>query len=121
MEYVDYIKDVFEDIADIKVKSMFGGYGIYHAGVIFALIIDNELYFKADVDLASYYKTHNSTPFTYTAKGKQVSVSYWKVPEEIIEDQDQLKEWFYKSFSVAQNSKKQPKRRGVTYVENVLT
>jgi len=84
---------------------MFGEYGLYSNKTIFAIIVNEELYFKADNDLAEIYKASGSFPFTYNRGDKTIAMSYWYVPIEVIENQDLLKEWFNKSFQIAKNKK----------------
>ena len=47
-EFVEYLNEVFAEFGAIQSKKMFGGYGIYHDGVMFALVSDDTLYLKAD-------------------------------------------------------------------------
>ncbi len=82
---------------------MFGGHGIYCSDIIFAIIVDDELYFKVDKTLSIEFAKYGSSLFTYEAKGKKVSMSYSKVPIEIIEDDDLLKNWFDQSMVVARD------------------
>jgi DNA transformation protein len=84
---------------------MFGGYGLYFNNVIFAIIISNELYFKSHPELAKYFAAQGSSPFTYEARGKSVTMSYWKVPIEVIEDEEALSIWFSKSILAAAHKK----------------
>ncbi len=49
--FVEYILDILSDYGNIKSRRMFGGFGIYLDKIIFAIIIDNELYFKADSNI----------------------------------------------------------------------
>jgi DNA transformation protein len=44
---------------------MFGGYGIYKDGIITAIIVDNELYFKVNEINIDDYKKHGCIPFTH--------------------------------------------------------
>jgi DNA transformation protein len=104
--FVDYIIDLLSGFRNISARRMFGGYGLYSDKVIFALIIDDELYFKADNDLALEYSKAGSYPFTYQKNDKIVALSYWYVPAEIIENEDSLKDWFDKSLKVSIKSKK---------------
>jgi len=48
-EFVVYLKEVFEQLGPIRARKMFGGYGIYHDGVMFGLVADDTLYLKAVV------------------------------------------------------------------------
>ena len=103
--FVIYITDLLSDYGTIRARAMFGGYGIYCNDIIFAIIVENELYFKADKDLAESFAKHGSTPFTYEAKGKKVSMSYWNVSIDIIEDEALLKNWFDQSMIVSRGEK----------------
>lgn len=44
--FVEFIVDQFENVGTITFKKMFGEYGIYSNGKIFALICDNRLFIK---------------------------------------------------------------------------
>ncbi len=107
--FVEYIVDLLSIHGNIRSRKMFSGYGIYLDSTIFAIIIDDELYFKADSDLAKRYELAGSFPFTYKRGEKTIALSYWYVPSEVIENEDSLKDWFNKSLSVARlkKSKKQ--------------
>lgn len=104
-DFNDYIvNDVMRDIPGITSRAMFGGWGIYQNGVFFALISDGELYFKVDESNIGDYKKRGSRPFVYESKGKKMEMSYWLIPEEILEDRAELPFWIEKS--VKANSKK---------------
>lgn len=45
-EFVQYIADQLADAGDITYRKMFGEYGIYCDGKIFALVCDNQLFVK---------------------------------------------------------------------------
>ncbi len=105
-EYIKYIEDILGDFGSIKTKAMFGGYGVYKDNLIFAIIVDNELYFKADKTTMLFFKERESEPFTYKSKGKSVSMSYCKVPDQILEDKDLLSEWVNIAFEAAAKNKK---------------
>lgn len=103
--FVEYITDLLSSYGDITSRRMFGGYGIYCNKIIFSIIADDELYFKADKELAKEYQSAGSRPFTYQKDEKRVALSYWYVPIDIIEDEDNLKNWFVKSLAVARLTK----------------
>lgn len=44
--FVDFIVDQLEDSGKISARKMFGEYGVYVDGKIFALICDNKLFIK---------------------------------------------------------------------------
>lgn len=100
-EYIEYIKELLEPYGISKIRAMFGGYGIYKNDIMCALIADQEIYFKADQSSAEYFANFGSTPFVYESKGKAIKLSYWKVPAEILEDNEQLEKWFELAYSSA--------------------
>ncbi len=102
--YCDYIVfDVLAEIPGIASRAMFGGFGIYKDGKIFAIIVDDELYFKVDDSNRSDFENFGSHPFTYGKKdGKSATMSYWLVPEEIVEDRERLYELVGKSMMIKQ-------------------
>lgn len=104
--FLDYILDILLAYGNVKSRRMFGGFGIYLSGIMFAIIINNEIYFKVDSILAKKYKALGSYPFTYKRHNKIIALSYWIVPPEVLEDVDQLKIWFDSSLEIAKNNKK---------------
>lgn len=106
-EFHDYIvHDVMGHIAGINSRAMFGGYGLYQHGVIFGIIVNGTLYFKVDDSNRKTYEEYGSKPFTYTAKGgKKSTMSYWEVPEEIMESPALLALWIDESVRISLASK----------------
>jgi len=109
--YADYIMEVLSPHGEITARSMFGGYGIYKNNIIFALIISDELYFKVNASNQLQYEELDSEPFSYEAKGKKTTMSYWKVPMEILEDEDRIGEWLNQSYEISLQTKRKPKKK----------
>lgn len=88
-EYV--VKDLLADVENIFSRAMFGGYGLYKDGIIFGIIADDELYLKVDTRSKKEYREFGSRPFEYERKNyKKIAMSYWFIPEEILEDRERL-------------------------------
>ena len=103
------LHDLFNGIRGITSRSMFGGYGFYLNGAIFGIIADGRLYFKTDESAMADFKKHGSQPFRYSAKDRtQVTMGYWELPEEIMEDRDKLIAWVKRA---AATSKKKLTRK----------
>ena len=101
-EFVEYIiGDQLTTLPGMSARAMFGGFGVYREGTIVGIVINDELYLKVDDSNQELYEAMGSTPFTYAKKdGKQLSMSYWKVPEEIIEQRDELTELVELSYNI---------------------
>lgn len=91
--YLAYCLEQLEPLGGVTARAMFGGHGLYRGGRMFGLIAYDELYLKVtDANRPMFLAAH-SQPFTYTGKGKPVQMSYWKVPEDVLEDSDTLADW----------------------------
>jgi DNA transformation protein len=91
----DFILDQLRDLRNVDCRNMFGGYGLYHAGVFFGIISSGKLYLKTDPATRPEYERRGMEPFQPNAK--QTLKSYYEVPVEIIEDGEWLAEWARKA------------------------
>jgi DNA transformation protein len=99
-EYV--VNDLLSGMEGVRARAMFGGHGIYKGDTMFAIIADDELYYKVDGSNRRDFESFGSEPFRYTVRGKKpVTMSYWKLPAEILDDRERLAEWTEKAVRVA--------------------
>ena len=119
--YLDFLQDQLQELGPIRVKRMFGGASLYCHEVIFALVDDDILYLKASETTKKPFIEHGMPPFTYTAKGKQMQMAYWQVPEEIIHDADTLVEWSKIALSVAASTQKSKKPKKAKLPQSITT
>lgn len=111
-EYLTYLLELLAPLGQVTSRSMFGGYGIYRDGVMFALVADETLYFKVTANNQADYEQAGSQPFTYSkSNGKATVMSYWEVPLEVLEDQEQLINWARQAHATACQHQAPPKRR----------
>lgn len=103
---LDHVLDVLRTVLDdVQARAMFGGHGLYHLGVMFALIADDELYLKADPVSEPRFREAGCRPFTYEGKGKPVTMSYWTVPAGSLDDPDEMRPWAILAVEAAMRGK----------------
>ena len=85
-EYLNFVLEQLSAVGDVKGRAMFGGYGIFHEGLMFALISEDTLYFKVSESNRDMYKRAQSRPFPH-------GISYWEVPTDVLEENTKLHEW----------------------------
>lgn len=90
-----------QSVGPVNAKRMFGGYGIFLDGLMFALIADQTLYLKADKESESDFNDRELEAFTYNKKGKEYAMSYFQAPEETLEDAEQMNIWANTAYGVA--------------------
>ncbi|MCE8015458.1 TfoX/Sxy family protein [Halomonas sp. MCCC 1A17488] len=100
-EYTDSLRDVFELFGPIAARRMFGGHGIYHDGLMFALVADETLYLKVDEYNLGDFERAGLEPFGYDKGGRFVRLSYYQAPEELFEDRELAAAWARRSFEAA--------------------
>lgn len=79
-ESIDYLHEVFDAFGPIRARRMFGGWGIYHDGLMFGLYAAGRLYLKTDAHNVAQFEAAGSEPFTYMQRNKPVKLSYWSAP-----------------------------------------
>src|SRR3954464_15274383 len=104
--YLAYAVDQLAQGTEVRTRRMFGDIGIYHDDTFFALIDDDQLYFKVNDSTRAEFVARGSQPFRPVgANSKIVTLSYYTLPPEVLEDIDELKPWTSKAIAVAQSAK----------------
>ena len=109
-EFTRYLQEVFELFGPISARKMFGGYGIYHQGLMFGLVADDTLYLKADAQNVAFFEELGLGAFEYHKQGKEMKMSYYLAPDEIMDDREQAALWAQRSFAAALRGKKPAKK-----------
>jgi DNA transformation protein len=100
-QYLEYVLEQFASFTPVTSRRMFGGVGLYAEGLFFALIGDDTLYFKVDDSNRADYLARRSQPFRPFADDPTYSMNYFQLPEDVLEDTSELREWTRKSLAVA--------------------
>jgi len=98
------IRELFSTYGSVSVRRMFGGHGVFADGLMFALESDGELYLKADDLTIPKLSAENSEPFVYKAKGREIALSYWKLPERLYDEPDEFAGFARDAFGAAQRA-----------------
>ncbi len=100
---VKYVTDdLLSGIKGVTAKRMFGGHGFYSGGKMFGLEADGEIFFKVNKETQSDFEQAGSHPFQYSSKDrKAVTMSYWSVPDEVMENPDEAVKWARRAIKVA--------------------
>jgi DNA transformation protein and related proteins len=111
-EFIAFVKDQLAPLGPIVSRRMFSGAGIYCDGVIFALILGDTLYFKVDDGNRSAYQAEGLSPFSYQSRGRTVVIgAYWRVPERLFDDPDEMVAWARAALAAAGRARVKHKGR----------
>ena len=110
--FLELLEDLLRPLGPISVRRMFGGAGIYCDGQVFAFVDDDQLFFKTDEAGRSAFADEGMGPFTYTTKhGPGTLMSYWRAPERLLEDPDEMVAWARTALGVARRAATKPSSR----------
>jgi DNA transformation protein len=101
--YVAYVLELLEPLGAVTGREMFGGYGIWEDGDMFALLDSGStLYFKVDDTTRARYADTGSEQF--------MTMPYWSVPVDVLEDDDLLQAWARQAMAVGHATSKKKRR-----------
>lgn len=102
--FVEFIEETLMPL-EARCKSMFGGWGVYVQGKMIGLVADDVLYLKTDSENKPMFLNAKLEPFIYATPEKTVTMSYYRAPEDTLEDWDQLEPWVMGALGAAMRQK----------------
>jgi DNA transformation protein and related proteins len=98
----EFIHDLFQPFGAVTVRRMFGGAGLFADGVMFGLVSGGQIYLKADATTVTCFEREQCEPFEYSTKnGKRTLTSYWRLPDRLYDDADELAQWAKQALATA--------------------
>jgi DNA transformation protein and related proteins len=109
------ICDLFARFGPVSVRSMFGGAGIWSDGLMFALEFDGVVYLRVDEASLADFEREGSKPFVYPraktpGKVGRPSRSFWRLPERLYDDPEELAVWAKRALGIAERKKFKPRK-----------
>jgi DNA transformation protein len=99
-EFVSHLLDLLAPLGGVSARGMFGGWGFYRTGKMFALVAFDTFYVKVDDVSRSEFEALGLAPFVYEAGGGKRSVmSYYTVPVDALDSSPVLCEWARKGIA----------------------
>jgi DNA transformation protein and related proteins len=95
---------------------MFGGAGLYSDELFFGLIMDDVLYLRADDSNRADYSSRGMAQFRPYADRPLLSMNYFEIPADVLEDAAELVSWARRSVTVAMNAPQPAAARKPTLV-----
>lgn len=86
----------------VSYRRIFTGAGVYHRGVQFAFIVNDNLYFRADEYSRPLYE-HKSMPAFQPRGANQIESAFYQLPNEILDSPRELKHWMRIAVEAAHN------------------
>jgi DNA transformation protein len=99
----DTIRDLFGDFGPVDIRRMFGGVGVFVDGLMIAIVTRGDaIYLKADAETIPSFEKEELAPFSYATKnGEHTLTSYWRMPDRLYDDPEELAQWARDAHAVA--------------------
>ena len=101
----DDIRELFSAFGPVTVRRMFSGAGVFRDGLMFALVARGVVHLKADAETIPGFEREQCGPFAYaTKRGERRLPSYWRMPDRLYDDIDELGIWARAAFAAAERA-----------------
>jgi len=91
--FIEHCLELLAPLGAPRARRMFGGHGLYVAEVFVAIVADDVLYLKVDSATRPHFEAAGSRPFVYAGKGKDMTLQYWRAPDDAIESPASMLPW----------------------------
>ena len=92
--FAEFLREQLAPLGRITMRRMFGKSGVFCDGFMLGMVRDNTLYFRVDDDNRATFKEAESfPPLNYEKKGGTIDLSFWRAPERLFDEPDELVAW----------------------------
>src|SRR6185437_2751520 len=112
-DFADFLRDQLAPLGRITMRRMFGKTGVFCDGVMLGMVTDNTLYFRVDdQNRAIFAEAQDAPPLNYRKQGSTIDLSFWRAPERLMDEPDELVDWARAALGAARRvaAKRKPRR-----------
>jgi DNA transformation protein len=109
--FAEFLREQLAPIGPVALRRMFGKTGVFCGGAMLGMVSDNTLYFRVDGQNRAIFKeAESSPPLNYAKKGVLIDLSFWRVPERLFDEPDELVVWARAALAAARRVAAKRKR-----------
>ncbi|MBR0824142.1 TfoX/Sxy family protein [Bradyrhizobium manausense] len=118
--FAEFLREQLAPLGSITMRRMFGKTGVFCDGFMLGMVRDNTLYFRVDDhNRATFKEAEAFPPLNYEKKGEAIDLAFWRAPERLFDEPDELLAWARAAMAAAQRvaakrtapSRGQPQRK----------
>ena len=92
--FAEFLKEQLAPLGRVTMRRMFGKTGVFCDGLMLGMVTDNTLYFRIDdCNRAAFQEAASFPPLNYRKKGSTIDLSFWRAPERLFDEPDELVTW----------------------------
>ncbi len=92
--FAEFLSEQLAPIGRVTMRRMFGKTGVFCDGLMFGMVRDDALYFRVDDHNRAVFKEAEAfPPLNYAKKGSTIDLAFWRAPERLFDEPDELVTW----------------------------
>jgi DNA transformation protein and related proteins len=101
--FAEFLREQLAPLGRVTMRRMFGKTGVFCNGVMLGMVTENTLYVRVDDrNRAAFKEAAASPPLHYVKRGRTIDLSFWRVPERLFDEPDELVSWARAALAAAQ-------------------
>jgi DNA transformation protein len=92
--FAEFLREQLAPLGRVTMRRMFGKTGVFCDGVMLGMVTDNTLYLRVDdYNKGAFEEAASFPPLNYVKKGETINLSFWRAPERLFDEPDELVAW----------------------------
>ena len=92
--FAEFLREQLAPVGRVTMRRMFGKTGVFCEGLMLGMVTDNTLYFRVDdLNRAIFKEAESFPPPSYKKQGSTIDLSFWRAPERLFDEPDELLMW----------------------------
>ena len=92
--FAEFLREQLAPLGRVTTRRMFGKTGVFCNGLMLGMVTNDTLYFRVDDQNRAVFKEAEAIPpLNYAKKGRTIDLSFWRVPERLLDEPDEFVAW----------------------------
>jgi DNA transformation protein len=100
--FAEFVHELLTPLGSITMRRMFGKTGVFCDGLMLGMESEDTLYFRVDDhNREAFREAASSAPLRYQKQGRIIDLSFWPVPERLLDESDAFLAWAHEALAAA--------------------
>ena len=92
--FAEFLREQLAPLGRVTMRRMFGKTGVFCNGLMFGMVTDDTLYVRVDdLNKSVFKEAESAPPLNYQKQGQTIDLAFWRVPERLLDESDELVTW----------------------------
>lgn len=92
--FAEFLREQLAPLGHVTLRRMFGKTGVFCDALMLGMVRDNTLYFRVDDESRETFREAEAyPPLNYAKKGGSIDLAFWRAPERLFDEPDELLTW----------------------------